>query len=228
MGNIIHAAARDITDRKEVEDALRRSEMVLSRCRDIIMQVRRVDGRNLDANAAAIDAYGYSRKELLSLSIRDIRLDGSSNLTASRWSRLTGRAYSLRPCTPQGRRHLSAEISSKGGTTRRERVVISVIRDITERKESEKRLMSTNMELEAAMPRPVSWRSRPTTPTAPRASSGQHGHEIRTPMNGVIGIDRASSGHGTLSGTAPVRGDSCAAAGESLLTLSTTSWIFPR
>ena len=189
-GTIIHAAARDITDRKEVEDALRRSEMVLSRCRDIIMQVRRVDGRILDANAAAIDAYGYSRKELLSLSIRDIRLDGSSNLTAEQMEQADREGILFE--TVHRRKDgatFPAEISSKGVTIEGERVVISVIRDITERKESEKRLMSTNMELEAANAKARELAIQ--ADNANRAKSeflANMSHEIRTPMNGVIGM----------------------------------------
>jgi PAS domain-containing protein len=41
--------------------------------RDIILFIRRNDGRILEANEAAIKSYGYSRDELVSLKIYNLR-----------------------------------------------------------------------------------------------------------------------------------------------------------
>ena len=49
---------RDVTDTRKYQRALRLSELMASSSRDIILRVRREDGRILDANPAALKAYG--------------------------------------------------------------------------------------------------------------------------------------------------------------------------
>ena len=50
-----------------------RYRLFFENTRDIILFVRLNDGRILDANPAAVQAYGWSRAELLNLSIFDFR-----------------------------------------------------------------------------------------------------------------------------------------------------------
>ena len=58
----------------EREENLRRQYQLLSEATtDIILFVRHGDGRILEANEAAIESYGYTREELLSLTIFDLR-----------------------------------------------------------------------------------------------------------------------------------------------------------
>lgn len=189
-GKLIYAAARDITDRKRVEDALRRSEIVLGRCRDSIIQVAREDGRILEANAAAIAAYGYSHEELLNLSVRDLRVDGSSGLTAGQMEKADSEGILFE--TVHRRKDGSTfpvEVNSQGVTLDDARVLISVIRDISDRKESEERLRASNSELASAnaLARELALQAE----QANRAKSeflANMSHEIRTPMNGIIGM----------------------------------------
>ena len=47
--------------------------LLVENSRDIILFIRREDGRILEANAAATTAYGYSRDELLKLTVQDLR-----------------------------------------------------------------------------------------------------------------------------------------------------------
>ena len=72
---------RDITERKKAEEALQRFQLLSEHSRDIILFMRFQDGRILEANAAAAQAYGYSHTELLGLTILDLRGAGTSNLT---------------------------------------------------------------------------------------------------------------------------------------------------
>lgn len=139
---------RDITDRKKTEDDLRKSE---ERFRSLIEQasdaifVHDLNGKFLEANQQACMSLGYSRDELLSLSVGNIDPDMKERGDSSRfWP------------------HLPATFESthrrKDGTTfpveirlgpieyRKTKVVLSLVRDITERKrgakileESEKR-----------------------------------------------------------------------------------------
>ncbi|RPI92957.1 MAG: PAS domain S-box protein, partial [Chloroflexi bacterium] len=73
---------RDITERRRAEENLRRFELLSQHSRDIILFIGREDRRILEANTAAMQAYGYSHAELLSLLIQDLRADGTHSLTA--------------------------------------------------------------------------------------------------------------------------------------------------
>jgi PAS domain-containing protein len=55
----------DISERKRAEAVLHRYELLARHARDIVLFIRRRDGRILEANAAAERAYGYTRQELL-------------------------------------------------------------------------------------------------------------------------------------------------------------------
>ncbi len=54
------AVGRDITEQRRAEENLKRYQLLAERARDLVLFVRR-DGRILEANEAAIAAYGYSR-----------------------------------------------------------------------------------------------------------------------------------------------------------------------
>jgi PAS domain S-box-containing protein len=64
---------RDITERKIAEEALHRFELLVENSRNIILFIDREDGRILEANTAALAAYGYSRDELLKFKVQDLR-----------------------------------------------------------------------------------------------------------------------------------------------------------
>ena len=63
----------DITERKRAEAVLQRYELLAHHARDIVLFIRRADGRILEANAAAERAYGYTREELLARTIHALR-----------------------------------------------------------------------------------------------------------------------------------------------------------
>jgi len=72
---------RDITRRRQEEEVLRRYALLAGHGRDIILFMRRDDGRILEANAAAVKAYGYSYETLLTMTIHDLRAPGTRMLT---------------------------------------------------------------------------------------------------------------------------------------------------
>ena len=100
--------AEDITDIKLAEEVLRRYELLARYSRDIILFMRRDDGRILEANAAAVNTYGYVHEELLELTIKELR--APETVAPDRLPDGRGRhpRHPLRDRPPpQGRQHLS-------------------------------------------------------------------------------------------------------------------------
>jgi PAS domain S-box-containing protein len=77
---------RDVTERRAREGEAERYRVLWQRARDICLFIGR-GGRLLDANDAAIEAYGYSRDELL------------APTSSARWRRRSPPARSSRPST---------------------------------------------------------------------------------------------------------------------------------
>ena len=146
---------RDVTDTRKFQKALRLSELMASSSRDIILRVRREDGRILDANPAALKAYGYTRPELLALREQDLRAeafhlpaDGPLDWAEAGWLFETVHRRKDGSTFP-------VEVSSQGVAVGGERMLIGVFRDITDRKhaqlairEANARLAQLNAELE--------------------------------------------------------------------------------
>ena len=63
---------QDVTERKKAEEILEKYRLFSENAHDIVLFIQR-DGCILEANAAAVKAYGYTYEELLSLSIYDLR-----------------------------------------------------------------------------------------------------------------------------------------------------------
>ena len=74
----VSAYYREINQRKAIEEELRRYRLLAEQARDIMLFVRYADGRILEANVAAEKAYGYSKEELLALSISQLRAPETS------------------------------------------------------------------------------------------------------------------------------------------------------
>jgi PAS domain S-box-containing protein len=147
-------AASDVTARKRAEEALHRYELLAGHSRDIILFIRYNDGHILEANAAAMHAYGYSREELLSLTIQDLRAPDTRVLTPGEMeiADRQGILFESVHLRKDGAT-FPVEVSSQGATIGGTRTLISVIRDITERKRAEEALRTKDAELEAIITR---------------------------------------------------------------------------
>lgn len=141
----------DITAEKEAEEILRRYELLAGNSRDIILFMRLDDGRILEANDAAAQEYGYCREELLSLTIQDIRAPDTRDLTSPQMAEAssTGILFETSHRRKDGT-IFPVEVSSRGATVAGVQTLISVIRNITNRrkgqdalKESERRWATT-------------------------------------------------------------------------------------
>lgn len=108
--------------------------------RDVLLIVRAQDGRILDLNPAAVAAYGYSRSELLAMTVFDLRAEPPDTVTrqlerAEREGILFETVHRRRDGTL-----LPVEVSAQGAVVAGTRVVISIIRDVTGRKQAEESL----------------------------------------------------------------------------------------
>lgn len=139
------SVANDITERKQAEEALRESEarfrVLVEQAADAIF-VTDTTGKILNANQQACDNLGYSRDELLALSIADIQ----KRLPEGEFARLQQQLAPGSPITYEGLHQ------RKDGTTfpvevhfglieaDERRLILGISRDITERKQAEKAL----------------------------------------------------------------------------------------
>lgn len=137
-------SAIDITDRKAAEAALDRYRLLSEHGRDIILFVRPADGRVVEANAAAVAAYGYTRTELAALTITDLRAPDTLPDVRGQLDRadVSGVAFQ----TTHRRRNgttFPVEVSARGAEIGGERLVVSIIRDVTDRKRAEDRVRAS-------------------------------------------------------------------------------------
>jgi PAS domain S-box-containing protein len=131
----------DITERKRAEAVLHRYELLAHHARDIVLFIRRADGRILEANAAAERAYGYTREELLARTIHALRPaeDGAATHAQMADADRAGILFEAHHQRRDGS-VFPVEVSSRGMTVAGERLLVSVIRDITERSLAEQSL----------------------------------------------------------------------------------------
>ena len=120
--------------------------------RDIILVIDADNGLILDANGAAESAYGYSRDELLALTIFRLRVEPTPGVAQQmRVANTEGILFE----TVHRRRDgstFAVEVSSRGDPMPGRRCLFSIIRDITERKrfevEREELLIATQRALQ--------------------------------------------------------------------------------
>jgi PAS domain S-box-containing protein len=128
----------DITERNRAEAELRRYALVVQQSRDIILFMNRDDGRIIEANPAAAVAYGYSRDELLGLTIQDLRAPETQEVVAEQmeYADTKGVLFESAHRRKDGST-FPVEVSSRGAAAGGTRTLVSVVRDITDRRRAE-------------------------------------------------------------------------------------------
>jgi len=143
---LLRLQAADLARSREL---LLRYELLASNSRDIILFVRLADGRILEANAAALHAYGYGPDEMLTMSVQDLRAEADKTVVLHQMAEAEAGGILFE--TSHRRKDggcFPVEVSSQGATIGGQRTIISVIRDISTRKEAEQALQQAYAEME--------------------------------------------------------------------------------
>ena len=141
----------DVTARKQAEDELRRYQLLSQHTHDIILFVRQRDGQIVEANEAATRAYGYDHHELLTKRISDLRLPSTLvDLSEQMHQASLGDASFETVHLRKDGAPFPVEVSSQGMMLGGERILMGIVRDITERKRVEEALLKRESQLEEA------------------------------------------------------------------------------
>ncbi len=176
--NMFAVMFTDITERKKALEILGRYELIANDSRDIILFLDRNDGKVLEANVAAVKAYGFNREELLSMTIYDLRAPETRGLVAEQITKADKEGILFETLHMRKNGSLfPVEVSSRGADIEGRRALVSIIRDITERKQAE----VENQELRSKA-------EMSSRLAAVGEMAAGIAHEINNPLTGVIGF----------------------------------------
>jgi len=117
---------------------------LMNHSRDIILFIRYEDGRILEANVAAERAYGYSREELLRLSLYDVRAPEAIATIDAQLSEARTRSLLFETShRHKDGRTFPVEVSSKEAIIGGQSVMVSIVRDISVRKKVDEALQQS-------------------------------------------------------------------------------------
>ena len=155
-GNIvIYTVCEDITERKEAEKALKESEIkfrkLFDQATDSLSLTELNDdgtiGSYIDVNKAATERLGYTKDELLNMSPLDIYLDHSAIFKNTSVMLEKGHSISENIQVTKDGRQIPVELNTTLFKLRGKNIVLSISRDISERKRREQHLKEVITEL---------------------------------------------------------------------------------
>ncbi len=136
-GNFIGSMAvvSDITERKRNEQALLFTQTAVDNAGDAISWMN-VEGKYVYLNDAVCEAYGYSREEMMSMSIEDLDPDYDLTKWNEFWQELKSKEAMRVESQPQKKTgdRFDAEITTTMVESEGEHFMCAILRDVTERK----------------------------------------------------------------------------------------------
>jgi len=134
-------AVYDISELKASEEQLNRYRLLSANVGDIILFVD-LEGNIIDANEAAVEVYGYSYGELLNLSIYDLRRNKEVSKKQMQTAYNRGITFDTLHYRKNGT-FFPVEVHSRGAELNGKTLLVSIVRDITERKKTEEALRAS-------------------------------------------------------------------------------------
>ncbi len=165
----------DITESKLLHERLEKYQILAKKANDIMMFLDK-DGNILEVNEAATRLYGYTFEEFVAMSILDLRRDDKDTFVFEQMelAEENGIIFETVHYRKDGT-SLYVEVSSQGTLLGENRCILSIVRDITERKKAEEKIILAMKKSEEAN-------------NAKSQFLANMSHEIRTPMNGIMGM----------------------------------------
>ncbi len=134
------------------EDIAKRYVFLIENSRDIILTICYRDRKILDANTAALKAYQYTIDELRNMTVDDLRTEESKTQMMPQLQTAVSRGVLFE--TTHLRKNgetFPVEVSSQGTMMGDERVLLSIVRDISERKQSRQAIEESERNLRALL-----------------------------------------------------------------------------
>jgi len=171
---VSHTTARELA---ESQKRLLKYQLLANHARDIILFIRYSDGAIIEANQAAEEAYGYTRQQLLELNIAVLRAPDTEPSVARqmRHANETGILFETYHRRIDGAT-FPVEVSSRGVDMDAQRILVSVIRDISEKKAAEQKEKQLREKTEVS-----------SRLAAVGEMAAGIAHEINNPLTAVIG-----------------------------------------
>lgn len=137
----------DITERKQAETVAERYRLLSSKARDVIFFLQ-TDGKIVEANQAAVETYGYDHAALLQMNLRDLRSPETLPLVENQLAeaKTSGIQFETNHVRRDGT-IFPVEVSATGAEVGGERLLISIVRDITDRQKAEQAIRQSAKQL---------------------------------------------------------------------------------
>lgn len=139
-------------DVRGFEDLFKRYQFLLQNTRDIILIIRYRDRKIIDANTAALSTYQYTIDELRSMTVDDLTTADMQAAVNPHLEKVGSRGILFEAIhVRKNGETFPVEVSSQGTMMGHERILLSVVRNISERKQSQEAMCEGDNNLRALL-----------------------------------------------------------------------------